>query len=886
MEVPSELSSRQPVSASPHQPTSKRIEFSLFYFGSDAREHGQDKYRMLLEGAQFADAKGFAAVWTPERHFNAVGGLYPNPSLTAVAIAMKTRRIQIRAGSVVLPLHHPARVAEEWSVVDNLSNGRAAISFASGWHAHDFAIAPENFADRKDITFSNIETVRRLWRGESINATSGSGEPIAIKIFPQPIQPELPMWLTSSGHADTFKMAGALGVNLLTHMFGQGIHQLAEKIEIYRAAWRAQGHPGDGYVTVMMHTFVWNDLAAAREKVRGPLRDYLRTYRDLSKSAGTVNGSSSRPTTLRTPTEADVERLLDEAADRYIEGSGLFGTPEHCMKMVKTVSDIGADEIACLIDFGVDTDSVLASLEHLNELRVRCQPTRNGEMAKCQANDRPALTPVEIIEQPARNGTTAKVTPRSMSQTNARLRAILGSLPELKSSPVDDSKTFVEQGFDSLLLTQISLAIEKDVGVKVPFRRLFEDLGLVDKLASYLDAQLPTNGRVQVEPPLAHVGAAATNLDDELRMMSGVEQQLTQTLGIKDITSIPGLEREFNDLCSAYICDYLQSCQITIEAGRRYAIADLHSTLKLRPVYKRFLQYMLTVLAEDGIIRLDTREIEWLRNPSELPNSATLHDRLLKQFPEFQGLLEMLRHCARHYREALAGDILGVTVLLPGGRHDFVKQHLKHYTDYYKCTRIYEGVARELVLSLSQKSPLRILEVGGGSGELTWQLAPDLAGRGCEYHFTDLGRIFVQSARQEAARRKLDFMKFGVLDISKPPASQGYPANSFNIVLALNVVHATARVGESLAQLKQLLAPGGLICLVELTRYHRWDTMIIGLADGWWLFEDAVRKDSPLLQLAEWEQEFRNQQFASVYAFPSDPQQRHQTDSGLILAQC
>ena len=63
--------------ATPSQP----IDFSLFYFASDEGEHAADKYRLLLEGARFADAHGFAAVWTPERHFHAFGGLYPNPSV-------------------------------------------------------------------------------------------------------------------------------------------------------------------------------------------------------------------------------------------------------------------------------------------------------------------------------------------------------------------------------------------------------------------------------------------------------------------------------------------------------------------------------------------------------------------------------------------------------------------------------------------------------------------------------------------------------------------------------------------------------------------------------------------------------------------------------------
>src|SRR5262249_16542866 len=56
-------------------------DFSLFYFASDEGESAADKYNLLLEGAKFADTHGFSAVWTPERHFHAFGGLYPNPSV-------------------------------------------------------------------------------------------------------------------------------------------------------------------------------------------------------------------------------------------------------------------------------------------------------------------------------------------------------------------------------------------------------------------------------------------------------------------------------------------------------------------------------------------------------------------------------------------------------------------------------------------------------------------------------------------------------------------------------------------------------------------------------------------------------------------------------------
>ena len=112
-----------------------KLQFSLLYFDGKGGALAGDRYRLLVEGAKFADKHGFTAVWTPERHFHEFGGLYPNPAITSAALAMITERVQLRAGSVVIPLHNPLRVAEEWAAVDNLSQGRVGISFASGWHA-------------------------------------------------------------------------------------------------------------------------------------------------------------------------------------------------------------------------------------------------------------------------------------------------------------------------------------------------------------------------------------------------------------------------------------------------------------------------------------------------------------------------------------------------------------------------------------------------------------------------------------------------------------------------------------------------------------------------------------------------------------------------------
>jgi natural product biosynthesis luciferase-like monooxygenase protein len=357
----------------------KSMDFSLFYFASaDGGASGPENYRLLLEGAKFADEHDFTAVWTPERHFHAFGGLYPNPAVTGAAVAAITKRVQIRGGSVVLPLHHPIRVAEEWSLVDNLSNGRVGIAFASGWQPNDFVLRPEAFAERSSGLVRDIEVVRSLWRGEARAFPGPLGRDVDVSIYPRPVQAELPFWITSAGNPETFAAAGRAGAFVLTHLLGQTTEELAEKLALYRRAWGEAGHPGEGHVTLMLHSFVGEDGAAVRDAVRQPLIEYLRTSTGLVKQyawsfpafkrpAGTSETSNEIDLDSMTPEEMDA--LLEHAFERYYETSGLFGTPEQCLSVIDKVRAVGVDEIACLIDFGVPAQQVLHHLPALDRLR-------------------------------------------------------------------------------------------------------------------------------------------------------------------------------------------------------------------------------------------------------------------------------------------------------------------------------------------------------------------------------------------------------------------------------------------------------------------------------------------------------------------------------------
>ncbi|MFF5718995.1 amino acid adenylation domain-containing protein [Streptomyces buecherae] len=339
--------------------------FSLFFFAASGGDDNRAGYQLVLDAARFADRNGFEAVWTPERHFNAFGGLYPNPSVMSAALSTITDRIALRSGSVVAPLHDAVRMAEEWSLVDNLSGGRVGLAFAAGWNSNDFVLRPENFADRKRVMADHLADFRTLWRGEPLRRVGGSGEEVDVRIFPAPVQDEPPIWLTSVGTLETFRKAGATGANLLTHLLGQTPAELAERLAAYREARAAAGHQSPGQVTVMVHTFLSDDPEQAREQARGPFRDYLLSSTELWRTVFATTGHDLPEMGAREQLEA----VVDLAIDRYFATSGLFGSPETCADLVRGLSAAGVDEIACLIDFGVEPAAVMDSLGWVNKLR-------------------------------------------------------------------------------------------------------------------------------------------------------------------------------------------------------------------------------------------------------------------------------------------------------------------------------------------------------------------------------------------------------------------------------------------------------------------------------------------------------------------------------------
>jgi natural product biosynthesis luciferase-like monooxygenase protein len=334
------------------------MDFSLLYFANREVTDPPAEYDLLFATAKFADDHGFRALWLPERHFHPFGGAYPNPALAAAAVAVHTRRIRLRAGSVVMPLHDPLTVVEDWAFVDNLSLGRVDLALATGWRADDFVLAPDRYADRRRCTFDSIDTVRSLWAGQTVRRRNGHGVDTDVRVYPRPVQEQPGLWLTGSANVETFVEAGARGLHILTALLFQRVEELAPKITAYRQARERNGHdPATGVVTVMVHTLAGESDDQVRSLVRTPFTEYLRSSADLWRDEW--SGLAS----------VDATTLVDFAFERYFRQSSLFGSVATCVAFAESLAAVGVDEIASLIDFGLPGATILAQLPYLDQVR-------------------------------------------------------------------------------------------------------------------------------------------------------------------------------------------------------------------------------------------------------------------------------------------------------------------------------------------------------------------------------------------------------------------------------------------------------------------------------------------------------------------------------------
>ncbi|NEP60016.1 MAG: SDR family NAD(P)-dependent oxidoreductase, partial [Symploca sp. SIO2G7] len=350
-----------------------------------------------------------------------------------------------------------------------------------------------------------------------------------------------------------------------------------------------------------------------------------------------------------------------------------------------------------------------------------------------------------------------------------------------------------------------------------------------------------------------------------------IEQQLSSSL-IKESVLQTNLEshREVSTHLDELSVEYI--VQAFLEMSWPYKPGDVFSTdsaiqyLGVVPKQQLLFNRLLQILAEVEILQ-PTQQRWQVRQTLEAADPEEKSQDLLNQYPEAIAELTLLSRCASGLGGVLQGELDPVELVFPQG-------DLSTATQLYTESRILKAMntlLQQAVTTALQKLPpdkgVRILEIGAGTGSTTSYILPQLNPNQTEYVFTDIGALFTSKAQEKFS--DYPFVHYQTLDIEVNPTNQGFESHHYDLIIAANVLHATTSLSQTMTHVRQLLAPGGILVLLELTTPVWFADLIFGLLEGWWRFNDfELRPDYPLLDREQWKRLLSETGFTQVVTLP------------------
>ncbi|MEH1804166.1 beta-ketoacyl synthase N-terminal-like domain-containing protein [Nostoc sp.] len=282
-----------------------------------------------------------------------------------------------------------------------------------------------------------------------------------------------------------------------------------------------------------------------------------------------------------------------------------------------------------------------------------------------------------------------------------------------------------------------------------------------------------------------------------------------------------------------------------LQLGDRYSIPQL-TKLGVIEQHQKLALRLLEMLVEEGILQRIGNQWEVTRI-LELPTPEAQLHKLRSQYPQANAELTLLERCGSHLAQVLQGETRPLELLFPQG-------DLTALTQLYQDSpgaKVMNALVQKAISTAISTATVSILEIGAGTGGTTAYLLPHLPADRTEYVFTDLGTWFTSKAQEKF--RDYPFIRYQSLDIEQDPQSQGFTNYQYDIIVAANVLHATEDLQQTLRHVHSLLAPGGLLVLLEGTSPRRWLDLVFGLTPGWWKFSDyELRPFYPLLAVTDW----------------------------------
>ncbi len=332
---------------------------------------------------------------------------------------------------------------------------------------------------------------------------------------------------------------------------------------------------------------------------------------------------------------------------------------------------------------------------------------------------------------------------------------------------------------------------------------------------------------------------------------------------------------QLDALCAAYVTQAFKRLGWTFVPAQHLTAADVARRCRILPRHERLLSRLLEILEEEGILRRRGDGWDVQRRP-DVADPAQIVRGLLQQFPRQEAEFTLTSRCGEALADALKGDVDPLQLLFPGGSLADTERLYQESPVARAYNALVRAALDAALTALPGDAAVRVLEIGGGTGGTTSGLLSRFPADRTEYWFTDMSRLFSAGAREKF--RTFPFIKFANLDISADPRAQGFRTGDFDIVVAANVLHATPDVRTTLRNVRSLLAPGGVLLLLEASLPERYADLTVGLTEGWWAFQDAdLRPNHALMSRERWISTLRECGFAEAIAVPG-------SDAGGVLA--
>ncbi len=338
------------------------MQFGIQFFPVESPETstGAAYWDKALSIVDAIDDLGFTSLRTVEHYFHRYGGYSPAPLAFFAAAAQRTKKARLISGAVLPAFSHPLKLASEIAFVDALSHGRLEAGFARAFLPHEF----ERFGVALDGSRERFEeavaVIVKLLREEKVSHAGKFWSFPETTIYPRPTQrPHPPVWIAAVQTPSSFEAAGRLGYGVMAiPLRGEAMRDL---LAVYRAAWKAAGHPGEGRAMLAFHMYCSPDAAEARAACEDGINDYLRAFADAAKAWTTGVRSTDYPGYDALIAQIEKANWNSQVAN----GAMLVGAPGHIRATLEAYAkSVGGFEIASMqVNFGrMSLEQSLASM--------------------------------------------------------------------------------------------------------------------------------------------------------------------------------------------------------------------------------------------------------------------------------------------------------------------------------------------------------------------------------------------------------------------------------------------------------------------------------------------------------------------------------------------